>query len=67
MGFSPHSKWLNRTVWIHTLLYLGHQLPYLLKGDGTIVDPEIVDDAVTVFIAAVAATQEDGASGIDPL
>ena len=52
---------------IGALFSLGRQLLYFLKGNGTIVDPEIVDDTVAVVIAAVASTQEHRASGIDPL
>ena len=46
------------------LFSLGRQLLYFHEGDGPVIDPKIVDDAVAVFIAAVAATQEDGASWI---
>ena len=54
-------------ILIGALFSLGRQLLYFLKGDRPVVDSEIVKDAITVVIAAVAATQEQGASRINPL
>ena len=58
---------IDLTVQIDALFSLGRQLLYFREGDGAVVDAEIVYDAVTVLIAAVAAAQEDCASGFNPL